>query len=131
MDEGRQSGAMPMTLRFEIFPSDLDATADFYVRVLGFTLLRDERADAYPYIALERGDVRVGAAQRTDDIDLARRRPPTGVELVLEVDDLEAEHKRVRAAWPLEEDLQERPWGLRDFRVLDPSGHYLRITNRM
>jgi uncharacterized glyoxalase superfamily protein PhnB len=53
------------------------------------------------------------------------------VELVLEVDDLEAEHQRVRAAWPLEEDLQERPWGLRDFRVLDPSGYYLRITNRM
>lgn len=131
MDEAGHSGAMSMSLRFEIFPADLDATVDFYVRVLGFTLVRDERADAYPYIALERGDVRIGAAQRTGDIDLARRRPPTGVELVLEVDDLEAEHRRVREAWPLEEDLQERPWGLRDFRVLDPSGYYLRITNRM
>ena len=27
-----------MTLRFEIFPSDLDATADFYTRVLRFDL---------------------------------------------------------------------------------------------
>jgi hypothetical protein len=53
------------------------------------------------------------------------------VELVLEVDDLGAEHDRVRASgWPLAEDLHERPWGLTDFRVLDPSGYYLRITDR-
>ena len=31
---------------------------------------------------------------------------------------------------PLEEDLQDRPWGLRIFRVLDPAGYYLRITGR-
>jgi len=23
-----------------------------------------------------------------------------------------------------------RPWGLRDFRIFDPSGYYLRITER-
>jgi len=34
------------------------------------------------------------------------------------------------AGWPLDEDLQDRPWGLRDFRILDPDGYYLRITNR-
>ena len=28
------------------------------------------------------------------------------------------------------EDLRARPWGLRDFRVLDPAGYYLRITDR-
>jgi uncharacterized protein (DUF2252 family) len=26
--------------------------------------------------------------------------------------------------------IQDRPWGLRDFRVLDPAGYYLRITGR-
>jgi hypothetical protein len=36
----------------------------------------------------------------------------------------------VAAGWPLEEDLQDRPWGLTDFRILDPGGYYLRITNR-
>jgi catechol 2,3-dioxygenase-like lactoylglutathione lyase family enzyme len=55
----------------------------------------------------------------------------TGVELVLEVDDLDAEHARVTAAgWPLAEDRAGRPWGLRDFRLLDPSGYYWRITSR-
>ena len=50
-----------MTLRFEIFPDDLDVIADFYQRVL---------------------------------------------------------------------DLQERPWGLTEFRILDPAGYYLRLTDR-
>jgi len=58
-------------------------------------------------------------------------RPVTGVELVLEVDDLDEEHARVTVAgWPLAEDLADRPWGLRDFRLLDPSGYYWRITGR-
>jgi len=34
------------------------------------------------------------------------------------------------AGWPLAEDLQDRPWGLKDFRILDPAGYYLRITDR-
>jgi uncharacterized glyoxalase superfamily protein PhnB len=53
------------------------------------------------------------------------------VELVLEVDDVAAERDQITAAgWPMAEDLRARPWGLRDFRVLDPAGYYLRITDR-
>jgi lactoylglutathione lyase len=120
-----------MTLRCEIFPVDLDATVDFYARVLGFAVLKDQRRDPVAYVSLGRGDVLVGAL-RGDAADVrTARRPQTGVELVLEVDDVGAERDRVVAAgWPLNEDLQLRPWGLTDFRVLDPDGYYLRITNR-
>jgi uncharacterized glyoxalase superfamily protein PhnB len=53
------------------------------------------------------------------------------VELVLEVDDVAGERALVAAAgWPLEQDLQDRAWGLTDFRVVDPAGYYLRITSR-
>ncbi|MDT0263150.1 VOC family protein [Jatrophihabitans lederbergiae] len=122
---------MPMTVRFEIFPSDLDATTDFYTRVLGFSLAADQRDDPQPYLAVQRDGVRIGAAGRQDQGHRGSRRPPTGVELVFEVDDLVDELDRVqRAGWPLVEDLQARPWGLRDFRLLDPSGYYLRITER-
>lgn len=122
---------MPMSVRFEIFPSDLDATAHFYTTVLGFTVVRDERRNRYPYLALERDEVRIGAAQRTDSVRRDERRPPTGVEIVLEVDDLAAEHARVlKANWPVAEAPRDQPWGLRDFRLLDPSGYYLRITGR-
>lgn len=123
--------AMSMTLRAEVFPADLDATVAFYVEVLGFELTRDERKTADPYAALQRGSVFLGAAARRDVADRELRRPPVGVELVLEVDDVDAERDRVRrAGWPVVEDLVQRPCGLRDFRLLDPRGYYLRITAR-
>jgi predicted enzyme related to lactoylglutathione lyase len=122
---------MGAALRCEIFPSDMDAAVSFYVHVLGFTMMRDDRSSAHPYVALERDQVRLGAAGRPDVADREQRRPPTGVELVLEVDDLDAERARVTATGcALDEDLMIRPWGLRDFRVLDPSGYYWRITSR-
>jgi predicted enzyme related to lactoylglutathione lyase len=122
---------MPMSLRFEIFVADLDATVAFYSSALGFSLMRDERTSDLPYVGMERDDVRLGAVGGHRPADPAERRPPTGVELVLEVDDLELERHRVtEAGCPLHEDLQRRPWGLTDFRVLDPSGYLLRITSR-
>jgi len=82
-------------------------------------------------VAMQRGAVRVGAARRAVPDAHAARRPPAGVELVLEVDDVAGERDRVVAAgWPLDEDLQDRPWDLKDFRILDPAGYYLRITSR-
>ena len=121
---------MVMTLRCEIFPLDLDATVDFYTRVLRFTVDRDERHNTSPYVALRRDEVVVGAASRDLAVFRDQRRPPTGVELVLETDDVLSDLAHVRQGWPLEEDLVARPWGLRDFRVVDPSGYYLRITER-
>lgn len=115
--------------RCEIFPSDLDATAHFYTHVLGFAIERDDRDASVAYLALVRGSVRLGAARRPESQNAAARRPPVGVELVLEVDDLDELRSRVaRHGWPVEEDLVRQPWGLRDFRVLDPSGYYWRIT---
>jgi lactoylglutathione lyase len=117
-------------VRFEIFPTDLDATVDFWVRVLGFDLVTDHRAEGEDYVAMRRGHARIGAFRRDDGQD-EWRRPPTGVEIVLEVDDVAGELARIRAArWPVAEDLALRAWGLWDFRVLDPSGHYVRITHR-
>ena len=122
---------MSTGLRVELFPSDLDATADFYVHVLGFELQRDQRTAPVSYLALQRGGIRIGAVARSPVDDLAARRPPTGVELVLEVDDLAQELARIAAAgWPLHEGLTRRPWGLVDVRLLDPDGHYLRVTGR-
>jgi predicted enzyme related to lactoylglutathione lyase len=120
-----------MTLRFEIFPDDLDVIVDFYTRVLLFRLTADQRSEPSPYVALQRDDVRIEAARRVGPDARTARMPPAGVELVLEVDDVLAERDRVIAAgWPLAEDLQDRPWGMKDFRILDPAGYYLRITDR-
>ncbi len=120
---------MTATLRCEVFPADLDATVRFYVDVLGFEVVGADRDADSRYVALRRGAVRMGAALSPGIPDREQRRPPAGVELVLEVDDLDAERARVASAgWPITEDLTMRPWGLRDFRVLDPDGYYWRIT---
>jgi lactoylglutathione lyase len=120
-----------MDLRCEIFPADLGATVKFYVEVLGFEVVADRREEVPPYMAFKRGRVRIGALGVSGEVVTESRRPPSGVELVLEVDDLEAEFEQVVASgWPIEEGLSDQAWGLRDFRILDPSGYYLRITNR-
>ena len=54
-----------------------------------------------------------------------------GVEIVLEVRDVDAALEQVeRAGFSVVELLRERPWGLRDFRVVDPDGYYVRVTTR-
>ncbi|MGY4643284.1 VOC family protein [Cellulomonas sp. URHB0016] len=122
---------MTATLRLEIFPADLDRTVDFWTGALGFTLERDERGSAHPYVALRRDAVLLGAARRDAVAPDTLRRPPTGVEIVLEVDDLDAERSRILASGsPLAADVTDQPWGLRDLRVLDPDGHYVRVTAR-
>jgi hypothetical protein len=44
--------------------------------------------------------------------DRSVRRPPTGLELVLEVDDLDAERGQVaEVGWPVLDEVTRRPWG--------------------
>lgn len=121
----------PPSVRFELFPADLDRFIHFYVRVLRFELVGEKRHEQPPYAAVRRGGIRIGALQAWESVDPAARRVPSGVEIVIEVDDLLAERDLVIAAgYPLAEDVTERPWGLTDFRLFDPDGYYLRITSR-
>ena len=63
--------------------------------------------------------------------DISAHRLGLGVEIVLEVDDVDGWRDRVAApGHPILEPLQDRPWGLRDFRISDPDGYYLRVTSR-
>jgi lactoylglutathione lyase len=122
---------MTARLRIEIFVADLDACADFYTRVLGFAVSTDNRGTEHPYLAVRRDDIEVGASPAWGEVTRAARSVPTGVELVIEVDDLDAEEQRVNATgWPIESPKQGRPWGLTDLRVHDPDGYYIRLTTR-
>jgi lactoylglutathione lyase len=112
---------------FEVFHQDIRTLIDFYVDVLGFQApAADASAD---YVVVRRDAVRVGCCAH-DEADSIQRRPPGGSEIVLWVDDIQAEYDRVLASgWPMADPLQNRPWGLKDFRVFDPAGQYIRITN--
>lgn len=124
-----------MRVRLELFVREMDAAVAFYTGVLGFDLIREEPG----YSSLRRGEVLLGlgpisklpAEGEYFTRDIAQRWLGLGVEIVLEVDDLDAYHARVLASeYEISEPLRERPWGLRDFRVVDPDGYYLRITSR-
>ena len=116
------------SLRIEIFVADLDQTVTFYER-LGFETTG--RSDGPPrYAAFRLGQARVGAAE-APAVDPALRAVPSGTEIVIDVDDLHDMRDRVvDAGVKLEADLQDRPWGLEDFRLSDPDGYYYRFTSR-
>jgi len=55
-----------------------------------------------------------------------------GVEIVFELDDVarvEALYTACRARGVVVDALRRRPWGLWDFRLVDPDGYYLRVTH--
>ena len=123
-------------LRVELFVEDMEATISFYTQVLPFALVRH---DSGSYASLRSGNAILGTGPVaklpeeggyfTGDISSHQR--GVGVEIVLEVDNLDRWHDRVTVSgYPILEPLQERLWGLRDFRLADPDGYYLRITSR-
>lgn len=123
---------MEMNLRIEVFAADVERSGEFYRRVLEFEELSRQESDGKAqYLWMGRGSARIGIATADEVVDPAIRRVPGGTEIVLEVDDIDAEFARVRATgWPLEAGLRSQPWGLRDFRLHDPDGYYLRPTSR-
>ena len=125
-----------MRVRLELFVEDMEESIGFYTRVLGFEVARNEPGD---YASLQNGDVvlGIGPISKLPEEDgyftreIASSRRGLGVEIVLEVEDVDEWHRRVVASGhPVFEPPQKRPWGLRDFRIVDPDGYYLRLTSR-
>src|SRR4029077_1253655 len=53
-----------------------------------------------------------------------------GVEIIIPVDRVERLYNSVRKFAKIVQPLQLKKWGRRDFRIVDPFGFYLRITER-
>jgi lactoylglutathione lyase len=126
------TNTMPASMRIELFPESMDIFIDFYTRILNFEVL--QRKGTYAY--LKRDAIYIGAIESPSPDSLmdraSYRQPNKGVEIVFEVDDVFQERDRVIAAGleELELDIAKREWGLVDFRLIDPDGYYIRITNR-
>ncbi len=121
-------------LQVELFVNDLEASIDFYGRILGFTM-GEQQSDGYT--PMHNGPVtfaiNVNSALSDDHpIYIAESdRPGRGVEFVLRVEDLRKLYAHVQAqGWPISGKLHHQPWGLDDFRLQDPDGYYLRITTQ-
>jgi lactoylglutathione lyase len=125
---------MPASARFEVFPADLEKCIAFYTDILRFELV--QRKNSYAFF--RRDNIFIGADQGHFELEILKRsdrssrKPPIGVEIVIEVDDLEDERKWVmEKGWTLDADVKLQAWGLKDFRIMDPDGYYLRITEHM
>jgi catechol 2,3-dioxygenase-like lactoylglutathione lyase family enzyme len=103
--------------------ADVDEAARFYVQTLGFT------------IDWTWGTPTSDAGLRRDGLSLYLTRNPDlaarvrGFEVVLMVANIDAayeEHRRNGA--PIAEALEPKPWGTREYRIDDPTGYRLRIT---
>jgi lactoylglutathione lyase len=124
-----------MRVRLELFVEDTQASIGFYTRVLGFEVEREEPG---VYASLRNGSVvlGIGPISKLDDEggyfteEIASLRRGLGVEIVLEVEDVDGWCRRVSdSGYPVSEPMRERPWGLKDFRIADPDGYYLRLTS--
>lgn len=52
-----------------------------------------------------------------------------GVEIIIMVADIDAYYEKVKDGIHIVDELVLRPWGLKDFRIEDPFGYYLRVTS--
>jgi len=118
----------------ELHVPDFAPVKDFYGR-LGFVTAREERGED-GYLVLRRGLNVIafwpGSPAVVEHPYFARFGSATprgyGVEIVIEVADVAALYESARGFAEIVAPLERRPWGARDFRVADPFGFYLRIT---
>ncbi|ANK91117.1 MULTISPECIES: VOC family protein [Rhizobium] len=121
-----------MNLTLELFVQTPQTSIDFYQRVLGFEV---EGSASREYTMLRNGDAVIAInSQSVLSSDHPLRgeignRVGLDVEIVVKVADVEdAYRKAEESGWPLSA-LATQPWGLRDFRLVDPDGYYVRVTS--
>jgi catechol 2,3-dioxygenase-like lactoylglutathione lyase family enzyme len=123
---------MGMHLHVEFFVEDLARSREFYTSVLGFSVVRHkpdgftELSRGFATIALNARGIlhRDQSARPAADGQIGK-----GIELVLVTEDLPEIYEHVLASgWPISTPLTRQPWGMTDFRVVDPDGVYIRVT---
>lgn len=123
-----------MRFRMELFVKDVRASARFYSEVLGF--VSGEESD--DYMSVRNGDacIGLGAIENLPDDHYLKpqsdqERKGGGVEIVLVVEAIEACYRNImELGYPIHGSLARRPWGSIDFRIVDPDGYYIRITEK-
>jgi predicted enzyme related to lactoylglutathione lyase len=123
-----------MDLRLEFFVEELERSIRFYTQVLGFQV-RQRGIGGYTMLTNETATISLNLRASLPNDHPVHCRPGEkvgrGVEVVLSVEDINACHDAVEASgWPLSSNLTSQPWGLTDFRLVDPDGYYIRVTSK-
>ena len=118
-----------------------EATVDFYSRLLEFPVVGGFGDASSPgqgvYLKASVGVLEVIRSEGSDLRDMLLERgqefrPPTGGFLMIEVNDVDALHRRVaeRGAEILQPP-RDWPWKFRDFKTADPCGNILCLFSRL
>ncbi|NKL63601.1 glyoxalase (plasmid) [Rhizobium leguminosarum] len=121
-----------MQLTLELFVETTEKSLHFYQRVPGFEV---QGSASVEYTMLKNGDAVIAINSRSAlssdhplRIEIGER-VGLGVEIVLKVADVEDAYRTAKkSGWPVS-GLALQPWGLRDFRLVDPDGYYVRVTS--
>jgi lactoylglutathione lyase len=128
----------PNHLQLELHVPDFATVLDFYGK-LGFAKVRHNNAENNTdYLVMARDGTIINFWPGNDSVfsqPYFKRFPKDtkrgyGVELVITVDDIDGYYDSVRKFANVVEPLSLRSWGLKDFRVEDPFGYYLRFTEK-
>jgi lactoylglutathione lyase len=118
--------------KIEIFVSDFERSRAFY-EALGFAVVR--HWEDWAMLALGdnvldlQGDAHAVEGPHYFTPEIGRFPRGTGVEISIEVEDVDALYERARTLGvDIVKPIQDRPWKARDFRIADPDGYFLRIT---
>jgi dihydroneopterin aldolase len=134
--EVRRARESDVPVTVELHVPDFARVRSFYGR-LGFIVVRDEPGpDGYLVLRHERNTIAFWPGS-----DAVRSHPffslhPAGtarghgVEIIVTTSELDALYERAKSLDAIVEPMRQRPWGVRDFRVADPFGYYLRITEK-
>ena len=103
----------------------LQQSKEFYMKYLGFQLVFE--SDWYIEL-LSEGSTTMGVSFVLPEFEAGEKFTGRGMILSLEVDDVDAEYTKMKAAgMMIFENIKEKPWGERSFVVNDPNGIHLYI----
>jgi len=120
----------------ELHVPDFERAKDFYEK-LGFEVVWERKPDGNKgYLVMRRGNSILCFWSGNDEVwnqSYFKQFPRTtkrgyAVEIVIMVENIESVYKECKKFAKVVEDLTAQPWGLHDFRIEDPFGFYIRIT---
>jgi uncharacterized glyoxalase superfamily protein PhnB len=127
----------PNHVLIELHVPDFEEVKEYYGR-LGFDVMRETKPEGkqgYLVLKMEENILAFWAGNESVYEQSYFKRFPRntkrgyGVEIVLMVADVESYYEQVKDVANVVAPLASRPWGLKDFRIEDPFGYYIRITS--
>jgi catechol 2,3-dioxygenase-like lactoylglutathione lyase family enzyme len=114
----------PMKLNAGIITSKLKESRDFYTRVLNFGVTFENDFYMLLHTPGHQAEVAFLLPEHASQQPLFQPAfPGKGVFFTIEVTDVEAEYKRIKALGvPIAIALRDEPWGDRHFAIVDPNG---------